>query len=339
VPAARPRTAAARLRRAALGLLALLFGATNLVVYHHARGMVVLVDGAPPPPHLSALTDGEKLKLVLLGATLARPQPKRSPADFGLTAQEVQIPPIDGPPLRADLVVADGGVGTLILLHGYLGARDQLLPVAAWAQGQGWSSLLVDQRGSGESGGDRTSIGRLEAYDAAAAVAWARANRPGPVVIYGFSMGAAAAIGAVARAGAQPDGLVLEGCYADLREAVGWRVALMGLPERPLSEWLGVWGSVVLGANLLAQSPEEDARRVHVPTLLLHGADDPRAPADHGRRIEAGLQGPRRLVVLPDTGHQLGVDHAPAPWAAAVAALLEQASAGRGPGAAAVAPP
>lgn len=332
MPAARPRTAAPRRWRAALGLLAVAFAAMNLVVYHHARGMVVLVDGAPPPPNPSALTDGEKLQLVLQGATMARPQPKVRPADFALAAQEVQIPPIDGPPLRADLVVARGDLGTLILLHGYLGARDQLLPVAAWAEGQGWSSLLVDQRGSGGSGGDRTSIGRLEAYDAAAAVAWARAHRPGPVVVYGFSMGAAAAIGAVARAGAQPDGLILEGCYADLREAVGWRVAMMGLPERPLSDWLGLWGSVVLGANLLAQSPEDDARRVHVPTLLLHGADDPRAPADNGRRIEAGLQGPRRLVVLPDTGHQLGVDHAPAPWAAAVAALLAQAA--RSPGAA-----
>lgn len=335
---ARPRTAAQRLLVAAFGVLAVIFGAMNLVVYHHARSMVVLVDGAPPPPNPNALTDAEKLKLVLQGAALARPQPKRSPADFALSAQAVQIPPIDGPPLRADLIVAEDNVGTLILLHGYLGARDQMLPVAAWAEGQGWSSLLVDQRGSGGSGGDRTSIGRLEAYDAAAAVAWARANRPGPVVVYGFSMGAAAAIGAVARAGAQPDGLILEGCYAELREAVGWRVAMMGLPERPLSEWLGLWGSVVLGTNMLAQSPEDDAKHVDVPTLLLHGADDPRAPADNGRRIEAGLRGPRRLVVLPDTGHQLGVNHARAPWAAAVATLLEQASAGRSSAAAPQAP-
>ena len=320
------RRTASRLALALFGLLVLVFGGMNWIVYNQARSMVVLVDGAPPPPDPTNLSAEEKLNLVFRGATLTRPQPKRSPADFALQATAVQLQPIDGPPLHADLVVAEEEVGTLVLLHGYLGARDQLLPVAAWAAGQGWSSLLVDQRGSGSSGGDRTSIGRLEAYDAAAAVAWARANRPGPVVVYGFSMGAAAAIGSVARAGATPDGLVLEGCYARMTEAVGWRVGMMGLPKSPLSQWLSLWGSVVLGANMLAQAPEDDAKHVNLPTLLLHGVEDTRAPAADGRRIEAGLKGPHRLVELPDTGHQLGVNHARGQWAAAVSTLLEQVS-------------
>jgi pimeloyl-ACP methyl ester carboxylesterase len=44
-----------------------------------------------------------------------------------------------------------------------------------------------------------------------------------------------------------------------------------------------------------------------------------------GARLQARLQGPAELVVLPATGHQVGLRTAPALWTAAVARTLDAA--------------
>jgi alpha-beta hydrolase superfamily lysophospholipase len=324
----RPPHAPSRpLRRAAgaaAGLAAALFLLMNVMVWNQARSMVTLVEGAPPPGDPLRLSTGEKLRLVWSGATLPKPRAPRTAAEAGLDAAPVELRPADGPTLWAEHVRTPAPKGTLVLLHGYLGTGAQLHEVAAWAAAQGWDSLLVDQRGHGRSAGAQTSIGRLEAWDAAAAVEWAQ-RRPGPVVVYGFSMGAAAAIGAAGRAGATPEALVLEGVYARMTEAVAWRVEMMGMPSGLLSPWLCAAGSLVLRTNMMTQAPEDDAALVGIPTLLLHGEEDGRAPPSVGSRLQARLQGPAELVVLPATGHQVGLRTAPALWTAEVARTLDAA--------------
>ncbi len=45
------------------------------------------------------------------------------------------------------------------------------------------------------------------------------------------------------------------------------------------------------------------ASRVHVPVLLIHGAEDVDTPPAHSQRILAALAGPKRLWLLPGIGH------------------------------------
>jgi alpha-beta hydrolase superfamily lysophospholipase len=325
-PSPRPPGPLRRLAVATAALSAAALLLTNVMVWNQARSMVTLVEGAPPPGDPLRLSTGEKLRLVWSGATLPKPRAPRTAAEAELDAVPVELQPLGGPKLWAEHVRTPAPKGTLVLLHGYLGTGAQLHELAAWAAAQGWDSLLIDQRAHGRSAGTQTSIGRLEAWDAAAGVEWAQ-QRPGPVVVYGFSMGAAAAIGGAARAGARPQALILEGVYARMTEAVAWRVELMGLPSGLLSPWLCAAGSLVLQTNMLAQAPEDDAAQVSIPTLLLHGEDDTRAPPSAGARLRARLRGPAALVVLPDTGHQVGLRSAPAPWTEAVGRTLAQAAA------------
>lgn len=59
-------------------------------------------------------------------------------------------------------------------------------------------------------------------------------------------------------------------------------------------------------------------RRIAVPTLVLHGAEDPLVPMGHGRALAAEIAG-ARFVALEQTGHEVFPPHT---WGAVIAELL-----------------
>src|SRR5262249_1798820 len=95
----------------------------------------------------------------------------------------------------------------------------------------GYSTFLVDFRGSGGSGGNVTTIGVSEAEDVASAWEYARKLTPGqPVVLFGQSMGAAAVLRALSLRTAEPAAVVLECPFDRLLSTVENRFTSMGLP-------------------------------------------------------------------------------------------------------------
>ncbi len=72
-----------------------------------------------------------------------------------------------------------------------------------------------------------------------------------------------------------------------------------------------------------------DAAGITAPTLVLHGADDPLFPVEHGRALARLVPG-ARLVELPGVGHE---QPPPPRWDLAAAAILDR-TAGRRPRAA-----
>jgi len=52
-----------------------------------------------------------------------------------------------------------------------------------------------------------------------------------------------------------------------------------------------------------AVSPVEAARRIHVPVLLIHGAEDTDTPPEHSRRVFEALAGPKELLIVTGAHH------------------------------------
>ncbi|MBC8867866.1 MAG: prolyl oligopeptidase family serine peptidase, partial [Planctomycetes bacterium] len=52
-----------------------------------------------------------------------------------------------------------------------------------------------------------------------------------------------------------------------------------------------------------AVSPVTAAADITVPVLLIHGALDRETPPEHSQRVFNALQGPKRLILVPDAGH------------------------------------
>jgi alpha-beta hydrolase superfamily lysophospholipase len=189
----------------------------------------------------------------------------------------------------------------------------------------GLNAFLVDFHGSGGSGGNETSIGFHEALDVAKAFEYAqRLPQPGPIVLYGASMGAAAVLKAVADHELRPSGLILESPFVSLIVTVRHRFAGLGIPAFPLADLLVFWGGFQSGFNALGYRPAESASRIDRPTLLMSGGSDPWVRPDETQTIFDGLRGPKTLELFAGVGHVPCLRERPEGWKGAVGRFLEQ---------------
>ena len=172
--------------------------------------------------------------------------------------------------------------------------------------------------------GSETTIGYREGEDVAAALRWARARGlPGPYVLYGQSMGAAAVLRSVAACGAEPDGLIVESAFNRLLDTVSNRFEVMRVPAFPAARLLVFWGGMQTGFSGFEHNPEEYARACRMPALALHGEADAYAKPAEGRAVFQNLAGRKEWIAFPAAPHVAlyGVDARR--WRAAVAGFLD----------------
>lgn len=145
--------------------------------------------------------------------------------------------------------------------------------------------LAVDYPGYGRSSGTPTEKGLQATGDAA--VAWMRRNHPRrPLVLCGWSLGAATAIGTAAR---HPD---------DVRGLIAMS------PWTSLPDVARVHFPAFLVGGLMRESYDSvsAAKAVRVPALVIHGERDDLIPVAHGRAVSGALAG-ARWVSIPWAGH------------------------------------
>lgn len=206
----------------------------------------------------------------------------------------------DGVRLEGYLVPAAPPIrGTVLLLHG-VGAqssvwRDDAITFAA----HGFHAVAWDARGHGASRGYCTygARERDDVTDVLDALGPTWIDRP--VLLYGYSMGAAVAIQAAAR---EPriGGLVAIAPFTTL-DGVIRRVA-WGVPRRLLDDLL-------LRAERRADfqvddvRPLRDAGHITVPIVVVAGALDQRSPVSEARDIVTAAGPLARLVILSTASH------------------------------------
>lgn len=146
--------------------------------------------------------------------------------------------------------------------------------------------LAADFPGYGRSPGTASEEGLLATGDAA--VAWAKERHPGrPIVVCGWSLGAALAIATVARHPDEVRGLVVLSAWTTLDE-----VARVIFP-----------GFVVKALLRERYDSRSAAKEIRVPALVIHGELDDLIPATQGKEISETLAGPTRWVPVPRAGH------------------------------------
>lgn len=215
--------------------------------------------------------------------------------------------------------------GTVLLFPGNAGSKSkQLLAPAQVFHDLGYNTLLVDFRGVGGSSGNTTTLGVREAKDVALTVKEAqRSNLKRPFILYGVSMGTAAILKAMADEKVNPDAIILELPYARLLDAVRSRVRIFKVPTFPIAELVVFWGGVQHGTNGFTHNPVIYANQVKCPTLILHGKLDKWTTEDEVNQMIQNLQGPKKLVIFPDSGHNLLVTANRDLWQKSIGQFLE----------------
>ncbi|HEY3119757.1 MAG TPA: alpha/beta fold hydrolase [Vicinamibacteria bacterium] len=307
----------------ACGLVVAL-AAGNALAYRHARAFTHFASAGRRTPKPEALSTSEKLHALFAGPVILRPANWLTPQALGLEYERRTFVTADGVTLEAWLVPALRAHGLVVMFHGYADSKASLLPEARALHRLGWSTLMVDFRGSGGSAGDETTVGFREAEDVAAAFEQARALFAPRIVLFGASMGAAAVLKAVSEHRLPADALLLESPFDRLVSAVAHRCQALGLPAFPAAYLLVFWGGWQQHYDGFRHNPVDYASSVDRPTLLMQGDADGRVSVDEARAIFERLRGPKRLKLFHGVKHMSIVRARPAEWTEAVEAFLER---------------
>lgn len=316
-------------RKRLMGLVLLLvagFAALNLLAYNHARAMLCFTHGGGRTSKPEELAGWAKLKVLVHGVNVPRPESDLSAGDLDPGCGTLAIPCPRSISLAAWHFDRGEEAPLIILFHGYSTDKTSLLKEAKTCIALGASVLLVDFRGSGGSSEAYTTVGVHESDDVAAVVEYAHRNLPhASLVLFGQSMGGVAVLRAVQMHGIEPDGVILEAVFDTMLKTVCNRFGSMGLPAFPAAHLLVFWGGRQWGFNGFKNNPVDYATALNCPALFMHGADDPRAELPDGKRVFNAAPEPKTFVEFPDVGHEAYVSKYPEKWKAAVSNIVFQA--------------
>ena len=217
---------------------------------------------------------------------------------LGTPSEAVWLAGEDGLRLHALYLPATGTPrGQVLFLHGNAENLSSHVFAVNWLPAAGYSVLVPDYRGYGQSQG-HADVAGLHA-DAGTALAWLLARAPDlPVVIYGQSLGASVAIRLAA---AQADRTRLHAVVADSGFA-----SYRGIAREKLSEaWL-TWPLQWLAFPLISDrhaAIEVVGQLAPTPLLIIHGEQDRVVPVTHAEALYRAAGSPRALWRIPDGGH------------------------------------
>jgi pimeloyl-ACP methyl ester carboxylesterase len=214
--------------------------------------------------------------------------------------------PLNGETHNVDARTA-GYAPVVLMLHGHGGNRGNCLRRGELVTSWGCSAMMISLRAHGDSTGDFDDIGYSARHDVVSAVDWIEKNHPNrPVVIWGQSMGAAAAVFAANELGERVHGYILECPYQDLRTAVRNRTEFFlpsGLDRLAFAGLLTVSPLVIPDYEKI--SPLEAIGDVppSTPVLILAGSLDRRARPEEARALYDRVQCHAQLVIVEGADH------------------------------------
>ena len=213
-------------------------------------------------------------------------------------------------------------VGTVALFHGYGENKTDVLPEAMAFLNMGYNVFLIDFRGHGNSEGNTTTIGYLEAEDVKASYDFIKGKGEKNIVLWGISMGAASIAHAIDEFDLRPSKVILEMPFATMEDAVEGQVRLMHLPVEPLATLLTFWGGVEQGYWAFNIRPLDYVKKIHCPVLMQSGLKDIRVTALERKEVFDNLNPPKQLVIYKNSGHESLCKKEHLKWLASVSAFL-----------------
>lgn len=167
----------------------------------------------------------------------------------------------------------------VILVHGRTqenGGKPLMLGHAQYLYKAGYSTLLIDLRGVGESDGDRVYLGIHEWQDIEAAYDYLKSleeNRDKKIGYLGISMGATTSI---VSAGLTDKGdfLVASVPYAGINEILTFRINKEGTASRIMIPFITPVSMLEFGHNYKKFTAKNQISNVNVPILLVSAKND-----------------------------------------------------------------
>jgi alpha-beta hydrolase superfamily lysophospholipase len=288
-----------------------LFLIMNIVAGFHAYKFTHFdSSGKAKTKDATQLSFGDKLKTLFFGVSNPRP--------VNLSQPDI---PFETITLKSNKSIACWYIkhpqakGTVILFHGYSSEKSASLGEAMVFNSLGYNTLLVDFMGSGGSEGNQTTIGFYEAKEVKTAIDHISHTGEKNIILYGSSMGAVAIMKCMKDDSPEINAIIMECPFGTMLKTVQGRFKNMHVPAFPMANLLVFWGGVENKFNAFAHNPQEYAKSIKCPVLLMYGQKDDKVSRQEIDAIYNNLGGTRQLSLFPLAGHQEYLKMYPDQWA------------------------
>lgn len=228
-----------------------------------------------------------------------------TPGDRGLGYESVEIATSDGETLHGWFVPVPAAAGAVLFFHGNAGNISHRMDYLLMFHRLGYSTLIFDYRGYGQSSGSPSESGTyLDAQAAWRYLTEAKGVPPARIVLFGESLGGAVA--AWLAMNEKPGALVLASVFTsvpDMAEKI-----YPFLPVRLLSRF---------DYNTI-----EYLRTVTCPVFVAHSLQDDIVPFAHGRALYQAAPEPKQFLELQG-GHNSGFIFMREDWVEALGKFID----------------
>jgi fermentation-respiration switch protein FrsA (DUF1100 family) len=232
-----------------------------------------------------------------------------NPALSGLEYEDVSfLSREDGLTLSGWYLPVQDGERVIIMVHGADGNRADptigMMDIASELVEHGYSVLMFDLRGHGESEGSRMSAGYYEQRDLLGAVDYVKGRGFEHIGVLGFSVGAVTTL--MATAGNDDiDAVVADSSFADLEDMMGPEFSKRTRFPRFFLPPLLFMVKIMYGVDFSAIKPVEVVAEIAPrPVFFIHGELDDTVPLEHAYRLQEAADNPNsQMWVVPETAH------------------------------------
>lgn len=213
---------------------------------------------------------------------------RMKPSDIGLKYEDVRLETADNVVIHGWLMTVDKPKGVVIFCHGNAGNISHRVDNLRLFAELGFSVLIFDYRGYGQSSGKPTEAGTYldgeAVYDYLVEV---KEIKPEKIVVFGRSMGAAIAtyIASKRKCG----GLIIESAFTSVPD-IGQQLYPF-LPVRLLSRY--------------SYDSKARLKTIHCPVLVAHSPNDEIIPFSHGEQLFQVANQPKSFLTMKG-GHNDG---------------------------------
>lgn len=250
------------------------------------------------------------LSLAMAYSLTRRKYARRSesvPTVTGFQIEDSRVQTRDGEDIAIWFVDASTDRPIVLLIHGNGGNRESCWPRAKLLLQNGYSILLISCRAHGDSSGEYNDCGWSARLDVIAAAEWLRQRQPGKrLILWGASLGSAAAVFAASELNPSVDAIILECPYRDLDTAVWNRCSNQLPPVLDFIAYAGLrMGAIIFLPRLSEISPINSIDKIphQARVLILAGQEDTRARPAEATALHERIKSRSQLKIFKGADH------------------------------------
>ena len=219
--------------------------------------------------------------------------------------ERVSVTSHDGLRLVGKYYAGRPGAPLLLFFHGYRSTaeRDGSGGFQMCLR-RGFSVLMVDQRGHGDSQGDTITFGIRERWDCLAWARYAARRFDVPMFLWGISMGAATVLmTSDLPLPSQVKGIIADCGYDSPEDILRDTMRRWHYPQFPTWQLTRLGARLFGGLDVKECSALDSLRRTRVPVLLVHGEGDNVVPCEMADALRDACASKVELLRVPGAGH------------------------------------